>query len=184
MNKTVKTSLKIGGVLLGIALLIVVSGVVWLYFDPRQMLDDPVFDTVAPELPPLQAGKAMLVSSKTNGFRHRDGIAGGLVAFEKLAKELGWDMYATENGAVFNAEQLSRFDKSPRRPSLTVLATADEKTYKPQYTAMGDDHPVISVHSQGDGRVFYSALGHQASPYDSDDYMQVLSKALLWVAGN
>src|SRR5207237_944188 len=65
------------------------------------------------------------------------------------------------------------FSSSPRAKGYRVLARLDERTYTPSmkmlpFTAgknlrMGDDHPMVWVHCVGDGRVFYSALGHQAS---------------------
>jgi type 1 glutamine amidotransferase len=67
-------------------------------------------DTVAPELPKKLAKPAILVFSKTNSFRHDDGIAGGRKALESIAAQHQWGVFATENGAVFNEQDLARFD--------------------------------------------------------------------------
>lgn len=66
-------------------------------------------DTVAPAIPVDLKSPAILVFSKTNGFRHRDGIAGGTKAFESITRDHNWGMFHTENGAVFNARDLARF---------------------------------------------------------------------------
>jgi len=67
-------------------------------------------DSKAPSIPKNLASAALLVFSKTNSFRHIDGIAGGNLAIKQIAKKNGWGLFSTENGAVFNENDLSRFD--------------------------------------------------------------------------
>lgn len=67
-------------------------------------------DTVAPHLPGDLVSPAVLVFSKTNAFRHIEGIPAGNRAIEGIARQQGWGFYATENGALFNAADLARFD--------------------------------------------------------------------------
>ena len=67
-------------------------------------------DTVPPEVPSGMASPAVLVFSKTNGFRHIDGIEGGSIALADMVGQRGWGLYQTENGAVFNPSDLARFD--------------------------------------------------------------------------
>ena len=67
-------------------------------------------ESVPPELPAELASPAVLLFSKTNGFRHDEAIDAGLPAFEEIARKRGWGLFATENGAVHNSEQLARFD--------------------------------------------------------------------------
>ena len=67
-------------------------------------------ETVAPELPAELPGPSVLIFSKTNGFRHSEAIDAGLPALKQLAKERGWSVFATENGAVHQPEILERFD--------------------------------------------------------------------------
>jgi type 1 glutamine amidotransferase len=74
-----------------------------------------------------------------------------------------------------------------RRPGFRVLATLDESTYAPgeldgRSLAMGADHPIMWEHCEGRGRVFYSALGHQASAYSEPDYARTLEGAVAWAA--
>jgi uncharacterized protein len=69
-----------------------------------------VYETEPPVLPDAIARPAILVFSKTNGFRHEEAIPAANAMFEEIARARDWGFYATENGAVFNAEQLARFD--------------------------------------------------------------------------
>lgn len=78
------------------------------------------------------------------------------------------------------------FDKPPRKPGITVLATLDETTYKPgslmgTELAMGKDHPIVWWRCVGKGRAFYSALGHTAASFSEPEYKQLLAGALDWV---
>ncbi|MFK7898642.1 MAG: ThuA domain-containing protein [Myxococcota bacterium] len=67
-------------------------------------------DALGPAIPADLPRPAILVFSKTNGYRHDEGIAAGVPALEAIAKARGWGFYATENGAVHSAEQLASFD--------------------------------------------------------------------------
>ena len=67
-----------------------------------------VYDTIPPELPSLSS-PAVLVFSKTHGFRHFEAIPAGAEALREIARSRGWSMFHTENGAVFEPEILGRF---------------------------------------------------------------------------
>ena len=67
-------------------------------------------DEVAPALPEDLGSPAVLIFSKTNGFRHTEAIDSGLPAFEAMAVKRDWSTFATENGAIHNAEDLAKFD--------------------------------------------------------------------------
>jgi type 1 glutamine amidotransferase len=69
-----------------------------------------VYETTSPALPAEIKRPALLVFSKTNGYRHEDSIAAAGKLLEELAAQNGWGVYRTENGAVFNAANLARFD--------------------------------------------------------------------------
>ena len=56
------------------------------------------------------ASLRVLIFSKTNSFRHYDGIAGARSLFDRLANERGWAIYHSENSALFDANELARFD--------------------------------------------------------------------------
>jgi type 1 glutamine amidotransferase len=66
-------------------------------------------ETIAPTLPGGLAEPAVMVFSKTNGFRDDDSIKASNAMFLQLAQERHWGIYFTENGAVFNPAELGRF---------------------------------------------------------------------------
>ena len=81
-------------------------------------------------------------------------------------------------------EEWYSFDKSPRGGGAHILATVDEKTYKPvgmfdMDLRMGD-HPAVWSRCIGKGRVLYSIMGHQASAFAEPEYRQLLQGALNW----
>jgi len=78
------------------------------------------------------------------------------------------------------------FKASPRG-RVQVLATVDERTYKPEMWGrnlrMGADHPIVWKHCVGSGRAFYSALGHTVESYAEPAMRQLLAGAIRWAAG-
>ena len=246
------------------------------------------YDKDAPKLPELKQ-PAILIFSKTNGFRDSNQIATANAALEKIAKDKGWASFTTENAAVFNAEQLAKFkavvwnstsgdvltpeqraafkawmeagggfvglhgaggdpsykwqwyvddligaqfightlspqfqqgrlviedqthpatkglgaewvreeewysfDKSPRAKGYHILVTLDEASYAPREKIpllvdkdlrMGKDHPIVWTHCLGNGRAFYSALGHRAESYAEPKHLAMIAGAISWVAG-
>ena len=68
------------------------------------------------------------------------------------------------------------FDKSPR-PSVHVLATADESTYR-QNKAMGD-HPMIWTNPKL-ARMVYIAIGHHVSMCTDPNFAILVRDAILW----
>ncbi len=244
-----------------------------------------VYKTVPPVLPAVLLKPALLVFSKTNGFREDDPIRASNEALAAIVERRVRRAFFTENGAVFNPATLSRFDAtvwnntsgdllsaaqkaafqsyiesgggfvgihgsggdprfawrwyvdtpigaqfkghplgpqfqratihieipgdpamknlganwsrvdewysvegSPRsQKAFEVLATLDESTYSPKMLwkdiRMGADHPIIWKHCVGQGRVFYSALGHAASTYREPLHLAELKGGIAWAAG-
>jgi uncharacterized protein len=70
------------------------------------------------------------------------------------------------------------FDRSPR-PNVHVLATADEKSYKP-LKPMGD-HPMIWTNPSYD-RVIYIGIGHDTSACTDPNFTILMRDAILWAA--
>jgi uncharacterized protein len=106
-------------------------------------------DTNAPSVPDNLVTPTILVFSKTNGFRHRDGIQGGLKALQSIADTNGWGVYATENGAIFNDQQLSRFDAV-----VFLNATGDmlDATQKLAFQLWLENRGGwLGIHAAGDG---------------------------------
>lgn len=66
-------------------------------------------ETSPPEIPAGLGDGAVLIFTKTNSFRHIDAIDAGVPLLERLGAEHGLESFHTENGAVFNDEDLARF---------------------------------------------------------------------------
>jgi len=105
-------------------------------------------DTVAPGLPPDLPSPAVLVFSKTNGFRHKEGIPAGERAIARMARRHGWGFFATENGAVFNAADLDRFDAVVfNNATGDMLSDAQQQAFRQWLQAGGG---WLGIHAAGD----------------------------------
>lgn len=85
-------------------------------------------------------------------------------------------------------EEWYSFDRSVRdREEFHVLISVDESSYSPEShllwidtdLRMGD-HPMVWTRCIGKGRVFFSALGHQAAAYSSAEGAALLDGAVAW----
>lgn len=245
-----------------------------------------------PEITQWMPSPAILVFSETASWRHNEGIAGADLYFVDLAETKGYGIFTTVNSAVFNAEQLARFDlvvfnnvtgdalsagqkaafeawlsdggawiglhgagdnshggwpwymqsligptfightsdphiqdarvvildanhpvmsglpesftisdewysfDSPASAhGMRVLAGLDESSYIAENQRFGDvtdmrmgpepaDHPVIWATCVGEGKAFYSALGHRQHTYRDATYRQLLENAFDWVVSD
>ncbi len=75
----------------------------------RAFFPSNTYETEPPELPADLGSPAILVFTKTNGFRHEEAIPAGLELLEAIAAERGWSLFHTESGAAFTPEVLGRF---------------------------------------------------------------------------
>lgn len=245
----------------------------------------PSYDHDPPTLPADMKSGGVLIYSKTNGFRDESGVVGSDTALAAIAHERGYPYYVTENAAIMNKDQLSKFKlviwnnnsgdtltpeqreafktwienggsyvgvhgaggdpkynppngrssladwpwyietllgaqftshsrqqngdahvedtKSPltkglppvfnrkdewyafasnprKTPGFHILITADEKSYDPERSTMGADHPLAWWHCVGKGHVFYSALGHGGMMYTEPVILQLYGNAMAW----
>jgi len=105
-------------------------------------------ESVPPQIPEQLGAPALLVFSKTNSFRHKEGIPAGLEFFTRLAAERGWSVFHTENSAVFNPEDLQRFEV------VISLHTSGDTHSEVQRAAFTDwlqaGGAWLGIHSAGD----------------------------------
>jgi type 1 glutamine amidotransferase len=80
-------------------------------------------------------------------------------------------------------EEWYAFADNPRRQGITILLALDEASYRPGGASMTGEHPVAWNHDLGEGRVVYSAIGHQAETYALPAYRQFLERAIAWAGG-
>ena len=71
--------------------------------------------------------------------------------------------------------------RSNPREKAHVLLTLDESTY--EGGEMGDDHPISWAHSVGEGRVWYTGLGHTEESFVEEAFVQHLLGGILWASG-
>jgi uncharacterized protein len=121
---------RIGFVVVGLILLLAIAAL-WavgpgnagrIFFDVGI-----TYDKVAPK-PPALKQPAILIFSKTNGFRDDAQIKAANAALEKIAKDMGWASYTTENAAVFNAEQLGKFKAVVWNSTSGDVLTPEQRT--------------------------------------------------------
>ncbi|WP_162527192.1 ThuA domain-containing protein [Sphingomonas solaris] len=106
-----------------------------------------VYETVPPALPAALPEPAILIFSKTNGFREDRAILAANKMFRDIARERGWGVFVTENAAVFNPEQLSRFRAVVwNNASGDVLTLPQRKAFRAYLEAGGG---YVGVHGAG-----------------------------------
>lgn len=78
------------------------------------------------------------------------------------------------------------FASNPRSGGAHVLLALDEASYSPRSgdkdLRMGD-HPIAWTKCVGDGRSFFSAIGHRPESYSEPHYVQVMEAGVAWAAG-
>jgi type 1 glutamine amidotransferase len=171
MKRGVKMSLVGGAGVLGLALITVA-----ITFGPivyRSAIGLHRYETVAPILPAQFDGPAILVFSKTNGFRHEEAIPAANRAFSGIAKSRGWSVFLTEDAGIFNAEQLGRFKAVVwNNTSGDVLTSAQRTAFKAYLEAGGG---FVGIHAAGgdpkyawrwyvDDLIGAQFIGHTLSP--------------------
>lgn len=111
MLHAVKILRRLSIALGSLAVLLVIAAVVALRVTGAWSVLFPshVHESEPPVLPPSLSEPAILLFTKTNSFRHTEAIEAGGFLVQQIAKRRGWSVFHTENGAVFNDEQLARF---------------------------------------------------------------------------
>jgi type 1 glutamine amidotransferase len=98
--------------LLALVLLALAALRLWPEIRAAQGKQEPVVDRLPPDLPADlgQGGRvALLLFSKTSGFRHAEAIPACERSVREIARRRGWEVFATENAAVFDDALLARF---------------------------------------------------------------------------
>ena len=105
-------------------------------------------DSLAPHLPAQLGHPSILLFSKTNSFRHVDGIEGGNRALTEISTRNGWQVFATENGAIFNGQDLRRFDVVVfLNATGDMLSASQEQAFQAWLEAGGG---WLGIHAAGD----------------------------------
>ena len=87
-----------------------------------------------------------------------------------LGLQTPWEVY----------DEWYSFDRSPRNSSQ-IIAVIRESEYDAEKSSMGDDHPIAWRGSVGLAKTWYTALGHEASAFESRDFRSHLRGGILSV---
>ncbi|MCK5440341.1 MAG: ThuA domain-containing protein [Maribacter sp.] len=131
--------------ILGLVLLLVLAAGTFIW---KARYGINFYDSTPPELPANLSGKTVLLFSKTNGFRHGEAIEASIPAFEEMAKDNGWTMYATDNGAVFNHGQLQKFDVVIWNNTSGKVLDEEQREHFKDYLEQGGGY--LGIHASGD----------------------------------
>jgi type 1 glutamine amidotransferase len=83
-------------------------------------------------------------------------------------------------------EEWYAFETNPRDLGYEIVLTIDESSYNTEgdnwlwHDRTEGEHPLVWRHQVGEGRVFYSAIGHQAVTYSIPEYRELWVKAMQW----
>ena len=106
------------------------------------------YETEIPEINFPADKPAILLFSKSTGFRHGESIEAGKAVFADLAAKNNWFVYATESGGVFNKEQLLKFDLVIFNNSTGRILNDEQQTLLEGYVENGGK--LLGIHGAGD----------------------------------
>ncbi len=107
------------------------------------------YETEAPDITIPTDQTAVLLFSKATGFPHTESIEAGKATFANLAEENDWFLYSTEEGGVFNKEQLPQFDAVIFNNCTGPLLNDEQRQVFQKYIENGGKY--IGIHGAGDG---------------------------------
>ncbi len=92
---------------------------------------------------------AVLLFSKTTGFRHGESIDASKPIFREMGRRNNWFVYETEEGGVFNREQLGHFKAVIFDNSTGRVLNDEQQQALSQYVEAGG--ALLGIHGSGDG---------------------------------
>ena len=159
-----------------IASLVVVLGVLLAGFIYKVKNGFPVsYETEAPAIDIPADQTTVLLFSKSTGFRHGESIEAGKTVFADLAKKNNWFLYSTEEGGVFNPEQLAKFDVVLFNNSTGRVLNDEQQKALEGYVEQGGS--LIGIHGAGDDSHHWdwyeqNLLGSRFSHHPLDPQLQ------------
>ena len=159
-----------------IASLVVVLGVLLAGFIYKVKNGFPVsYETEAPAIDIPADQTTVLLFSKSTGFRHGESIEAGKTVFADLAKKNNWFLYSTEEGGVFNPEQLAKFDVVLFNNSTGRVLNDEQQKALEGYVEQGGS--LIGIHGAGDDSHHWdwyeqNLLGSKFSHHPLDPQLQ------------
>ena len=135
--------------LLTILSLVVILGILLAGFIYKVKNGFPVsYETEKPKIEIPKDKMAVLLFSKTTGYRHGESIDASKKVFADMAKKNNWSLYETEEGGIFNAEQLAQFKVVIFNNSTGEVINDEQKKVLENYVENGGGF--IGIHGSGD----------------------------------
>jgi len=106
------------------------------------------YETEKPEISIPADKPAVLLFSKTTGFRHGESIDASKPLLKDLAAKNGWFVYETEEGGVFNPEQLAQFEVVIFDNSTGPVLSEEQQITLQKYVENGGT--LMGIHGAGD----------------------------------
>lgn len=106
------------------------------------------FETEMPAIEFPAGKRAVLLFSKSTGFRHAGSIEAGKKVLAELAAKNDWFLYDTEEGGVFNPKQLANFNVVIFNNSTGRVLSDDQQKALEHYVENGGS--LIGIHGAGD----------------------------------
>ena len=106
-----------------------------------------IYETVPPQLPAHLNDPAILIFSKTNGFREDAAVKAANDALTAIAARRGWSVMVTENGAAFQPAILHRFRATVWNNTSGDVLNAEQKTAFRSYIENGGGF--VGIHGAG-----------------------------------
>ena len=91
---------------------------------------------------------SILIFSETRDWRHEEGIVGANLAIMKAAKEMGYGYFTTEHSAIFNAEEIKKFDVVVFNNMTGDALTPEQEAAFQAWQAQGKG--TVLIHGAGD----------------------------------
>jgi type 1 glutamine amidotransferase len=105
------------------------------------------YEYVPPVLPDRLHEIAILIFSKTNGFRDDEAIKAATTALIGISQRHGWSAVVTDNAAVFNPQQLARFKAVVWNNTSGDVLTTDQRASFKAYIEHGGGF--VGIHGAG-----------------------------------
>jgi type 1 glutamine amidotransferase len=106
------------------------------------------YETETPKIEFPTDKPAVLLFSKTTGFRHGESIEASKPVIADLAKRNNWFLYETEEGGVFNDAQLAKFSTVIFNNSTGEVINDEQKRVLEKYVENGGS--LMGIHGAGD----------------------------------
>ena len=136
----------------------------------------PFYDKTPPSLQLEKEEITVLLYTKANGFVHEEGIAAGEKMFQKIANKNGWKLVISENGALFNKEQLPYFDVVIWNNVTGRTLNSEQQIAFKKYMEEGGNF--IGIHGTGDDShhwpwYYEELIGAHFSHHSMNPQMQI-----------